>query len=477
MPTDLTSDTNRTVARILPFPNSSTSTGRPTTLPERFKILDGKVTIYQRAGSRNWYAEYSIPGVGQRRVALKTDSLTEARERAECSYLNAKQRKGDGRTVRLWTFAAVAEKWCEHVESEIKAGRLPSHWDKEVRKVQRYWTPYLADKDITEIRKSDIRGYIGWRQNYWTTGPGRNAPTMTVMRGGIAVEVKAIEYVRDGKRLRRPAETSVSDNRIKNEHNAFRNVLKFAEEHGYLKELPQSPEFKQINNYRPDFTLGEFSSLLKVALERCHVEHHHIMVERFRLYCFIVAMAYSGMRVTEAMRLRWKDVMLTGEGEERDIRLRVHGKGHRGEFFPLLNVAEAFDHLWGLAEFLRDKPPNPDDWVFAHVDGTRIKSFKKGIAELLKAAGLLVNAEGKRRSASSFRHLYATQQILAGVNTYDLAKSMRTTQQMIERFYGHITPQHIKDRLRPEWKLPAAIMESPEATKLSLRPDPADSVQ
>ena len=103
--------------------------------------------------------------------------------------------------------------------------------------------------------------------------------------------------------------------------------------------------------------------------------------------------------------------------------------------------------------------------------------LKKGIAELLKAAGLLVNAEGKRRSASSFRHLYATQQILAGVNTYDLAKSMRTTQQMIERFYGHITPEHIKDRLRPEWKLPVAIMELREVTKLSRQADPTDSVQ
>jgi len=266
MPADVKTNRDRTAARILPFPTPSTSTGGQTVVPERFKILDGKVAIYQRTGSRNWYAEYSITGAGQQRVALKTDSLTEAKEKAECCYLSAKRRKVDGKTARSWTFTAVAQKWCEHIESEMEASRLPSHWEKEIRKVQRYWMPYLGNKDITEITKADIRGFIGWRRNYWITGPGRIAPTMIVRRGGVAVEVKAIEYVREGKRLCRPAETSVSDNRIKNEHNAFRNVLKFAEEHGYLTELPQSPEFKQVNNCRPDFTLSEFKHLLRAFL-------------------------------------------------------------------------------------------------------------------------------------------------------------------------------------------------------------------
>lgn len=447
----------RTVATILPFSKSSQpASGRvAASAPCRVKILDGKVTLYQRTGSRNWYCEFSITGSGQQRVALKTDSLTEANTRATAAYLGALQRKRDGKPVRGKIFATVAEEWITYVEAEMAAGRMPSHWDKEVGKVRRYWIPYLGDKDIDAITKADVRGYIGWRQAYWTTGPGRDAPTMIVTRGGVAVEVKAIEYVRGGKTLRRPAETGVSDNRIKNEHNAFRNVLRFAADRGLLKELPESPTFKQTNNRRPAFTLEELDRLLTLARERCHVDHPHTMVERFRLYCFVVVMAYSGMRVTEAMRLQWRDVTLTKEGDGgRDVRLRVHGKGHHGEFFPLLNVAEGLDHLWELVEILRGEPPKPEDWVFAHTDGTRIGSFKKGLSELLTAAGLLVNAEGKRRSAGSFRHLYATQQILAGVDIYDLAKAMRTTQKMIEKFYGHITPEKIKGRLRPDWKLP-----------------------
>ncbi len=59
--------------------------------------------------------------------------------------------------------------------------------------------------------------------------------------------------------------------------------------------------------------------------------------------------------------------------------------------------------------------PKDDDPVFFNYKGERIRSFKKGLAELLIAADLRVGRNGKLRDSFSFRHFYITQQIREGV--------------------------------------------------------------
>jgi hypothetical protein len=43
-------------------------------------------------------------------------------------------------------------------------------------------------------------------------------------------------------------------------------------------------------------------------------------------------------------------------------------------------------------------------------DGKRLGSVKKSLPELLKAAGLLTDHRGARRTACSFRHFYISRQ-------------------------------------------------------------------
>ena len=50
--------------------------------------------------------------------------------------------------------------------------------------------------------------------------------------------------------------------------------------------------------------------------------------------------------------------------------------------------------------------PKDEDPVFATPSGKRLGSVKKSLSELLKAAGLLTDHRGARRTAYSFRHFY-----------------------------------------------------------------------
>jgi site-specific recombinase XerD len=136
----------------------------------------------------------------------------------------------------------------------------------------------------------------------------------------------------------------------------------------------------------------------------------------------------------------------------RDIRLRVHGKGKSRVFVPMLAALPWFDNLWEFWIKAMGREPGDDDPVFATPTGKRLGSVKKSLSELLKTAELLADHRGARRTAYSFRHFYISQQLIAGVDVFLLAKNTGTSSDMIKPFYGQVRLERMAKELRPEWR-------------------------
>ena len=66
---------------------------------------------------------------------------------------------------------------------------------------------------------------------------------------------------------------------------------------------------------------------------------------------------------------------------------------------------------------------------------------------LLSAAGLKEDAFGRKRTAYSFRHTYASNQIRKGTDIYTLAINMRTSVRMIEMYYSDVVPDEMAKQL------------------------------
>jgi integrase len=66
---------------------------------------------------------------------------------------------------------------------------------------------------------------------------------------------------------------------------------------------------------------------------------------------------------------------------------------------------------------------------------------------LLEAAELKTDAFGRARTAYSFRHTYATNQIRKGTDVYTLAINMRTSVRMIETYYSDVLPSDLAKQL------------------------------
>ncbi len=99
------------------------------------------------------------------------------------------------------------------------------------------------------------------------------------------------------------------------------------------------------------------------------------------------------------------------------------------------------------------REPGDGDPLFATPAGKRLRSPRKSLSELLKAAGLLTDHRGARRTTYSFRHFYISQQLIAGVDVFLLAKNTGTSSDMIERFYGQVKLELMAKELRPEWRV------------------------
>ena len=80
-------------------------------------------------------------------------------------------------------------------------------------------------------------------------------------------------------------------------------------------------------------------------------------------------------------------------------------------------------------------------------------SAKTSVSALLKAAGLLSGHRGARRTAYSFRYFHISQQLIADVDVFLLARNTGTSSDMIERFYGQVKLECMAKELRPEWRV------------------------
>lgn len=424
---------------------------------QKIAVRDGRVSLYQKPGNKNWWCRFSLPSEGQQRVPLRTPNLDEAKIKAEYEFDKARFRVRDGLAAKVRRFDSVADEWLEKLSTEA-AHASPAHQKtaekhyKEARAITtRYFKPYFGQMAIDGIRYHDINRWFEWREFYWLNGPGAH--------------IEKIEYVRNGRTLTRPMpKKRPSAARLRLEAVVLRQIFRQAHKWGYAarENLPAIDAPKGDANRRSDFTPDQLRILIGPALARVQKatavaanepSHPHIIRERRRLYAFILIALYSGLRVTELHALKWENVEGLSNSKET-ITLRVIGRLRKGKhrariFDPLPQIRDGF----GILRYTAKQPPKPTDFVFVDDGGRQIKSFKKSLTNLLEIAGLLVDDLGIARTAGSFRHTYATQQLIAGVPVAILANMMGTSVQMIERHYGHIIHGKVQGKLMPDWKL------------------------
>ena len=183
--------------------------------------------------------------------------------------------------------------------------------------------------------------------------------------------------------------------------------------------------------------MEEFLHLKRVSEERVREfewrkddpsgKNQRVYQDRMRLHCFCMIAGFTGMRVTELFNLSWGDLenrkIQVENGEFCEvIVIQARGKGKDRELAAMPETLTFFNVLRSLFYLVAEEMPGDGDPVFFNHQGERIRSFKKGLAELLEAADLRQSRDGRLRDSFSFRHFYITQQIREGVGHHLLGR-------------------------------------------------------
>jgi integrase len=221
-------------------------------------------------------------------------------------------------------------------------------------------------------------------------------------------------------------------------------VFKQAVTLGYIKaaDIPAPELATASKNKRPSFTEAEVATLLTEAMNRIAFvgkpEEPQRLVdaktrfERVMLWGFVQIAIHTGMRPTELHNLSWAnieglEVARTTAIKDGRIRIVAYGKGKVPQrLVPNVEALGGFIALWDAFKSQFGREPKPTDAVFVNLDGGRAQSYKKSLNRLLEATGLKTDAFGRARTAYSFRHTYATNQLRKGTDIYTLAINMRT---------------------------------------------------
>jgi integrase len=400
--------------------------------------------VFKRTDSANWWMRFSLRQQGQIRLPLKTPDHEEALRKAGTEYQRAVFQAEHDLLPGKMSFDKVALGFLDSIKADLTNKKAHATWVSHKGVIDRYLIPYFGKSPIAGLTEPRLYAFVDWRRTFWTKGPGK--------------DLKFIQYERGGRKLMTPArheEPKLST--LRREAVTLRAVFNFAARKGLINRgaIPKLSLEKEETNKRPSFTNAEISTLLAMAEQRIAEmsDHPKLRYERVVLFCFVAIAVDTGMRPTELYNLNWANIV--GFAEERTkplaqrrIRIQAYGKGFQPrELVPNVGAFGAFENLWELYVQQHEKAPADDDAVFRNIEGERLGSIKNSLNQLLDAAKLKQDAFGRARTAYSFRHTYASNQIRKGTDVYTLAINMRTSVRMIETYYSDVLPTDLAKQL------------------------------
>ena len=169
-------------------------------------------------------------------------------------------------------------------------------------------------------------------------------------------------------------------------------------------------------------TVEEAAKLLQAARRNAKASNH--------LPIFILIALYTGARSEAILRLRWHQVDL--EKGYIDFTNRRDSKNKKAAIVPISGKL--------LGHLKRHRKYGTDIGYVIHINQDRIKSVKTSFKSACNDAGL------KDVTPHVLRHTAISWRMHRRVPTYEIAKLVgHSSPQMIERVYGHLSPDHLKD--------------------------------
>lgn len=388
-------------------------------------LHDGDVKLYTRTSGRRGTIQYSIKVPGEthtyERKSTGVMDLRIAQEIAEQRYQTMLFRVRKGVAAQGKPFELCADLYRDVVSKRADAGLLSrKKVIQDVQIIERYLIPFFVGVNIEDITTADIIRYHEWRERIYD---------------GVAVDPLPYLPTPYPNRHARYTENSKVYNQ-----NVLSRIFVTAIEHGIIAPMdrPTFPKTYPPEDRRGTFTQEQFQRII-AELERRLLEgdkRRHWRHQRQMMLNLVLVLAYSGLRVHEALSLRWQDVTEFQHEGQTLIELHVDGKTGKRSVVPMPECGKA---IRDIRVFHPDLQPHR--LVFVNYRGESQKHYMPMFNIILTALNLQTDNKGQDLSLYSLRHFYITQRLLAGVDIHLLARNCGNSVKQIERHYSHVIPR------------------------------------
>ncbi len=150
---------------------------------------------------------------------------------------------------------------------------------------------------------------------------------------------------------------------------------------------------------------------------------------KLRLQVLVLLLADTGVRINEALSLRWQDVSLG------DLLLTVKGKGRKERRIAFSH--ELRRHLFHL------KQKAKYDLVFSADLGKKLghRNVMRDVSNLCQQLGI----RRRGRLLHSFRHSFAMHYIQSGGSVFHLQAQLGHSDLEMTKMYVHLSPEHLRE--------------------------------
>jgi integrase len=238
----------------------------------------------------------------------------------------------------------------------------------------------------------------------------------------------------------------------------LRQIFKTAVRHGWIDHLPDLSEPYRSSpkiSHRAWFSPEEYKTLYEATRRRVAApKQPRFRWETEQLHDYVLFSASTGLRPDEARRLQFRDVTIVDDEASGQTILEIEVRGKRGVGFckSMTGAVRPFERLKerprpqggpGRKGSRTATMANGEWHTPAPVDLLFPKWQRQLFNSILKEENLLVDRDGRPRTAYSLRHTYICLRLLEGADIYQIAKNCRTSVEMIEKYYA----AHLKTRI------------------------------
>ena len=390
----------------------------PATIPKSVKLIDGKLTVYKRPQSAQWYCRFKLSNGDWHSATTGTEDLAEAKQQAVSIFEVVKIKIENNISLRTKTFKQLANEQIKLLRGVATSRRGARTYKDYLFIWEKYLIPFFGKYAVEDITNELVADFEAWRISE------------------MGKEPKAITK--------------------KHHALAYNRVVELAKQYGYVRNklVPTLNIHGAKSESRPAFTVEELEQLYAyMPIWHKDVHHRHSGEPRILCSAYVKFLVNTGIRhSTESMPLRWKHLQWHYIGSKRYLRIWVSGKTGARYLIAKHEVVGVLTDLmkWqllpytSLDEVIQAKL---DRKIFVMPDGQMPHLLENIFRHLMKKSGLLKNGAGQNRTLYSLRHTYATQALANGIDIHTLAKQMGTSVLMIERHYSKLTAMMAADRL------------------------------